>query len=87
MFRGAYTKRRLLVLSLLLALAATAPAQTYNWRVADFKDTISIAADGTALVSEKITLVFVGQWHGIHRTIPVEYPGAQGTTTRSFSMS
>ncbi|MGC2517103.1 MAG: DUF2207 domain-containing protein [Terriglobales bacterium] len=72
MFRGAYTKRRLLVLSLLLALAATAPAQTYNWRVADFKDTISIAADGTALVSEKITLVFVGQWHGIHRTIPVE---------------
>ena len=84
MFRGAYTKRRLLVLSLLLALAATAPAQTHNWRVADFKDTISIAADGTALVSEKITLVFVGQWHGIHRTIPVEYPGAQGTNYTLF---
>ena len=84
MFRGAYTKRRLLVLSLLLALSATATAQSRNWRVADFKDTISIAADGTALVSEKITLVFVGEWHGIHRTIPVEYPGAQGTNYTLF---
>jgi len=84
MFRGAYTKRRLLLLSLLLALAATASAQPRNWRVADFKDTISIAADGTALVSEKITLVFVGEWHGIHRTIPVEYPGAQGTNYTLF---
>ena len=60
MFRGAYTNRRLLVIFLLLALAATASAQAHNWRVADFKDTISIAGDGTALVSEKITLVFVG---------------------------
>ena len=84
MFRGAYTKHRLLVLSLLLALAATASAQPRNWRVADFKDTISIAADGTALVSEKITLVFVGEWHGIHRTIPVEYPGPQGTNYTLF---
>ncbi|HLM83188.1 MAG TPA: DUF2207 domain-containing protein [Terriglobales bacterium] len=84
MFRGAYTKRRLLVLSLLLALAATVSAQPRNWRVADFKDTISIAADGTALVSEKITLVFVGEWHGIHRTIPVEYPGPQGTNYTLF---
>jgi uncharacterized membrane protein len=84
MFRGAYTKRRLLLLSLLLALAATASAQPRNWRVADFKDTISIAADGTALVSEKITLVFVGEWHGIHRTIPVEYPGPQGTNYTLF---
>ncbi|HYW39985.1 MAG TPA: DUF2207 domain-containing protein [Terriglobales bacterium] len=84
MFRGAYTNRRLLVLFLLLALAVTASAQSRNWRVADFKDTISIAADGTALVSEKITLAFVGQWHGIHRTIPVEYPGAQGTNYTLF---
>ena len=84
MFRGAYTNRRLLVIFLLLALAATASAQAHNWRVADFKDTISIAGDGTALVSEKITLVFVGEWHGIHRTIPIEYPGPQGTNFTLF---
>ena len=88
MFRGASTNRRLLALfSLLfslLAFAATARAQPNNWRVADFQDTISIASNGTALVSEKITLAFVGQWHGIHRTIPVEYPGPQGTNYTLF---
>ncbi len=56
-----------------------AAAQARNWRIADFKDTISIGADGGAVVSEKITLVFVGQWHGIHRTLPIEYPGPHGT--------
>jgi Predicted membrane protein (DUF2207) len=55
-----------------------------SWRVSDFKDTISVAADGTALVSEQITLSFAGQWHGIHRTIPVEYPGPKGTNYTLF---
>ncbi len=82
--QGAYTNRRLLVLFLLFALAATASAQARNWHIADFKGTISIAPDGTALVSEKITLVFVGEWHGIHRTIPVEYPGPEGTNYTLF---
>ncbi len=75
------------LLPLLLALllvAVPAQAQARNWRVTDFKDTISIAPDGTALVSEKITLTFVGQWHGIHRTIPVEYPGPEGTNYTLF---
>ena len=75
------------VLFLLLGLLLTSissSAQGHNWRIADFKDTISIAPDGKALVSEKITLVFAGQWHGIHRTIPVEYPGADGTNYTLF---
>jgi Predicted membrane protein (DUF2207) len=73
------------ILSLLLLLVAgLAHAQTRNWRVKDFRDTISIAADGTALVSEQITLNFVGEWHGIHRTIPVEYPGAEGSNYTLF---
>jgi hypothetical protein len=69
---------------LLLIFSATAHAQVRSWRVADFQDTISIAAGGTALVSEKITLAFVGEWHGIHRTIPVEYPGAEGSNYTLF---
>src|SRR5450631_4045329 len=76
-----------LLLFLLVALLLTqgsATAQDRNWHVTDFKDTISIAADGTALVSEKITLAFVGEWPGIHRTIPVEYPGPQGTNYTLF---
>jgi uncharacterized membrane protein len=76
-----------LLLSLLLGVlltSVTAAAQAHNWRIADFKDTIAIGSDGTALVSEKITLVFAGQWHGIHRTIPVEYPGPHGTNYTLF---
>lgn len=66
------------------ALAGSAFAQGRNWRITDFKDTVSVATDGTALVSEKITVAFVGEWHGIHRTIPVEYPGPQGTNYTLF---
>ena len=69
---------------LLLLVSSVAQAQARNWRVKDFQDTISIAADGTTLVSEKITLDFVGEWHGIHRTIPVEYPGADGSNYTLF---
>jgi uncharacterized membrane protein YgcG len=73
-----------LCLLLLGILPSSAAAQVRNWRVADFKDTIAISADGSSLVSEKITLVFVGQWHGIHRTLPIEYPGPHGTNYTLF---
>ena len=70
---------------LLLALAPVITfAQGKSWHVSDFKSTISITADGSALVSEKISVVFVGQWHGIHRTIPVEYPGPKGSNYTLF---
>jgi uncharacterized membrane protein len=72
------------LLLLLFLIPLSAAAQSHNWRVTDFQDTISIAADGKALVSEKITLAFTGEWHGIHRTIPVEYPGPQGTNYTLF---
>ena len=38
----------------------------------------------TAVVTERISLVFVGEWHGIHRTIPIEYPGPNGTNYELF---
>ena len=68
----------LLVLAI-CSLIGLAGAQVRSWRIADFKDTISISKDGSALVSERITLVFTGHWNGIHRTIPIEYPGPRGT--------
>ena len=36
------------------------------------------------MVTERITLVFDGEWHGIHRTIPIEYPGPNGTNYELF---
>ena len=35
-------------------------------------------------MTERIALVFVGEWHGIHRTIPIEYPGPHGTNYELF---
>jgi uncharacterized membrane protein YgcG len=60
------------------------PLYARSWRVADFQDTIGINHEGTAVVTEHITLVFIGEFHGIHRTIPVEYPGPHGTNYTLF---
>ena len=35
-------------------------------------------------MSEKITLVFVGQWRGIHRKLPINFPGPDGTNYTLF---
>jgi hypothetical protein len=64
---------------LLLFCALATTAQAKSWRVADFQDRIHVNKDGSAEVTERITLVFVGEWHGIHRIIPIEYPGPHGT--------
>ena len=75
-------RSRFLVLFCFAAL--TAPLFAQSWRIADFQDTVLISEDGTALVKERISLVFIGQWHGIHRTIPVEYPGPRGANYTLF---
>src|ERR1700733_11373428 len=65
-------------------LAFASPLAAKSWRVTDFRDTITIQKDGGAMVDERMTLAFVGEFHGIHRTIPVEYPGPNGTNYRLF---
>ncbi len=70
--------RKTVLLSAFL-IVLTALAQGKSWRISDFHDNIDIAKDGSAFVTERITLVFVGEWHGIYRKIPIEYPGPDGT--------
>ena len=65
-------------------LSYTLPLAARSWRITDFDDNISIAEDGSAAVQERITLAFEGEWHGIHRFIPVEYPGPRGTNYTLF---
>src|SRR5271165_5554298 len=74
--------RKFLVLFYFASL--TSPLSAQSWRIANFQDSILITEDGSAVVKERIDLVFIGQWHGIHRTIPVEYPGPQGTNYTLF---
>ena len=70
------------IIACLLAMAA--PLAAKSWRVADFQHTINVGIDGSALVREHITLVFIGEWHGIHRFIPIEYPGPRGANYTLF---
>src|SRR5216684_2565665 len=70
------------LLTFLVALAT--PVAAKSWRIADFNDNITVNVDGSALVTERISLVFEGEWHGIHRTIPIEYPGPNGTNYELF---
>ena len=68
------TPRKIALLALLFFILSSFAAAK-SWRVADFQGNIIVAKDGSAVVDERITLVFEGEWHGIHRTIPIEYPG------------
>ena len=70
--------------SCFLLIILAAPLFGRSWRVSDFSDTISVHEDGSAAVHERITLAFDGEWHGIHRFIPIEYPGARGTNYTLF---
>jgi uncharacterized membrane protein YgcG len=72
------------LLSALLVLFFVPQVFARSWRIADFKDDIAIEKDGTTTVHEEITLVFVGSFQGIHRTIPIEYPGPTGTNYTLF---
>ena len=65
-------------------LAFATPLFARSWRVTDFSDTISVGEDGSTAVHERITLEFNGEWHGIHRFIPIEYPGPRGTNYTLF---
>lgn len=61
-----------------------AQAQQRSWRISDFSSDIDVHKDGSADIDERITLVFIGHFQGIHRYIPVEYPGPDGANYSLF---
>jgi hypothetical protein len=75
---------KVIVSTVLALLVCSGGAQAKSWRVTDFQDNITVERDGSAVVAERITLAFVGAWHGINRTIPIEYPGPNGTNYELF---
>ena len=75
---------RLQAVVLVCVLLASVAAHAKSWRVADFRTTMDVSENGSTVVVERISLVFIGEWHGIHRTIPVEYPGPRGTNYTLF---
>jgi len=72
------------LLLLFLCFSGAVPAQARSWNIADYASTISIDDHGAALISEQITVVFVGHFNGIYRQIPIEYPGPKSTNYTLF---
>jgi uncharacterized membrane protein len=69
--------RRTVTIILLALFAATlASARTLVFN--HFDAQIQVHPDGTIEVTEVIEAQFTGAWHGIYRTIPVEYTDAEG---------
>jgi hypothetical protein len=83
-----HSRRRLslagkLVLAL-LAVLVSLPACARSLRVTKFATTIHVEEDGSARVNEQITYTFTGQYQGVYRDIPVDYPGPSGSNYTLF---
>jgi uncharacterized membrane protein len=62
----------------LLAIALAAPASARQLKIEKFSVEIFVEPDSTLDVNEIIQANFIGVWHGLYRTIPVEYVTPQG---------
>jgi uncharacterized membrane protein YgcG len=82
--------RSLKVAALFVALASTAMAipalaSAKEIRIQNFASHITVGRDGTIDVTEKIDVQFVGgPWHGLYRSIPIEYVTPQGLNYSLF---
>jgi uncharacterized membrane protein len=72
------------LLALLFCLALVLPASARDWHIARFETHIYVASDGVTTVNEHITVAFIGEYHGIYRDIPIEYPGPGGANYTLF---
>jgi len=82
------TAARLLVFATLLGLLAwsgVATASAKELRIENFEEHIEVARNGTIDVIETIRAHFIGTgWHGLYRSIPVEYVTPQGLNYTLF---
>jgi len=67
-----------------LLLAFSLPGWARSYRISNYNSVIHVYDDGSARIQERITLVFSGEYHGIYRTIPVDYPGPGGSNYTLF---
>jgi uncharacterized membrane protein YgcG len=74
------------IVAMLLFIAVASPAvfAQRSWHVADMSADIDVHKNGSADIKERISLVFIGEYHGIYRYIPVDYPGPDGTNYSIF---
>src|SRR6059058_584489 len=68
----------------LLALLTPQSAYARTYHLQKFNEGLIVHEDGRIVVSEELTFVFEGAFKGIHRRIPVEYPGRGGSNYTLF---
>jgi uncharacterized membrane protein len=73
-----------IVFLLLVVLLAAAPAWGRSIRVTRWDTTAHVDSDGSARITEQITYLFTGAYHGVYRDIPIEYPGPRGSNYSLF---
>ena len=67
-----------LALFLLFAFALASSASARQLKIEKFSAEIFVQPDSSLDVTETIEANFIGVWHGLYRTIPVEYVTPQG---------
>lgn len=77
-------RRNIIAMLLFIAVPSSAAFAQRSWRVADMAADIDVHKNGSADIKERISLVFIGEYHGIYRYIPVDYPGPDGTNYSIF---
>src|ERR1700739_2691180 len=75
-------RRGACALAVLLALAASASAR--ELKIQQFSAKIFVETDSSLNVTETIEANFIGAWHGLYRTIPIEYVTPQGLNYSLF---
>ncbi|HZP24828.1 MAG TPA: DUF2207 domain-containing protein [Terriglobales bacterium] len=68
------------VFILLVAL----PALAREWHITHFDSNMTVQQDGTMTVREHLVMYFNGEYHGIYRDIPIQYPGPRGSNYTLF---
>ena len=71
-------------LAVFLLLVTALPGWARSYRISNFNSNIHVDEDGSARIQEQITFVFSGEYHGIYRDIPVDYPGPAGSNYTIF---
>ena len=79
------TNRRHRFVHLAVVLIALAiPGFAREWKISRFISNVTVAQDGTMAVREHLVVDFDGDYHGIYRDIPIQYPGPHGSNYTLF---
>lgn len=60
------------------------PSFAREWHITRFDSEMTVSQDGTMIVREHLVMYFDGEFHGIYRDIPIEYPGPHGSNYTLF---